>query len=156
MTPQMKSLEQVRHLAGAQLSLKARLGYVGLLLVSVAMTVLVGSLWLTEPLLPVRAQLAFGVMTFIGLCWSALAFWVLRARRPLFARDRVIAGRMAVAFTSMFVSCAVVAVVQTGNAASFGMLALGAIMLAAAIKVLTGARRRFAALVARRAEIECA
>ena len=34
MSPQMKSLHDVRQLAGAELSLKARLGYVSLLLVS--------------------------------------------------------------------------------------------------------------------------
>src|SRR5688572_14879638 len=102
MSPQMKSLQDVRRLAGAELSLKARLGYVALLLASTGVTVVIVSLWLTETFLPLRAQLAFGVMCLIGVCWSALALWALGARRPLFARDRVIAGGMAVTFTSVY------------------------------------------------------
>ena len=66
MNPQMKSLQDVRTLAGAELSLKSRLGYVALLLVSLGMTAVILSLWLTEPALPPRAQWAFGAMTLIG------------------------------------------------------------------------------------------
>jgi hypothetical protein len=156
MSPQMKSLQEVRKLAGAELSLKARLGYVALLLVSAAMTVIVASLWLTEAALPLRTQLAFGVMSVIGCSWVALSVWALGARRPLFARDRVIAGTMAVAFTTLFVASAIVAVLVAGNAASYGVLATGAVMLAIAIRVLHGARRRFAELLARRAALEAA
>jgi hypothetical protein len=135
------------------LSLKARLAHVALLLASLAMAAVIASLWLTEPLLPMRTQIAFGVMALIGLGWSAFAIWVLRARRPLYARDRVIAGRMAVTFTSVFVGGAI-AMVVTGNAAAIGMLALGVVMLAAAVRILSDARRRFATLNARRAELE--
>jgi hypothetical protein len=154
MTPRMDSLERVRHLTVGQVSLKVRLGYVALLLVSIAMTTVVASLWLTEPTLPPRTQLAFGGLTFIGLSWTALATWVLSTRRPLFARDRVIAGRMAVAFTSIFVVGAGAAVSMAGNVASFGVLALSAVMLALALKVLASARQRFAALLARKTELE--
>lgn len=154
MTPQMKSLQEVRNLAGAELSLKARMGYVALLLMSTGMTVVIASLWLTEASLPLRTQLAFGAMSLIGVSWVALSIWALSARRPLFARDRVIAGRMAVAFTSLFAAGAVAAVVIAGNAAAYGLLATGALMLGLAIKALVDARRRFARLAARRAEIE--
>ena len=153
MNPQRQSLEHIRHLAGAELSLKARLAHVALLLASLAMAAVIASLWLTEPLLPMRTQIAFGVMALIGLGWSAFAIWVLRARRPLYARDSVIAGRMAVTFTSVFVGAAI-AMVVTGNAAAIGMLALGVVMLAAAVRILSDARRRFATLNARRAELE--
>jgi hypothetical protein len=153
MNPQMRSLEHVRHLAGTELSLKARLAHVALLLVSLAMTAVIASLWLTEPLLPLRTQIAFGVMTLIGLGWSAFSIWVLRARRPLYARDRVIAGRMAVTFTAVFVAGAI-AMVAAGNAAAIAMLALGVVMLAAAVRILSNARHRFATLNARRAELE--
>ena len=153
MSPQMQSLEHIRHLTGTELSLKARLAHVALLLVSLAMTAVIASLWLTEPLLPGRTQIAFGVMTLIGLGWSAFAIWVLRARHPLYARDRVIAGRMAVTFTAVFVAGAF-ALVAAGNAAAIAMLALGVVMLAAALRLLSEARRRFATLDARRAELE--
>jgi hypothetical protein len=126
---------------------------VALLLVSTGMTAVIASLWLTETFLPLRAQLAFGVMCLIGGSWSALAIWALSRRRPLFARDRVIAGGMAVTFTSVFVVGALAAVVIANNAAAYGALATGALMLAVAIKVLVDARRRYAELAARRAAL---
>ena len=154
MSPQMKSLQDIRQLAGAELSMKARLGYVALLLVSTGMTVVIASLWLTETWLPLRAQLAFGVMCLIGVSWSALALWALGRRRPLFARDRVIAGGMAVAFTSVFVAGALAAVIVARSPAAYGALVTGGVMLAAAIKMLIGARGRHAALAARRTALE--
>lgn len=153
MSPQMQSMQEVRALAGGELSLMSRLGYVALLLVAAGMTAVIASLWLTEAALPARTQWAFGVMSAIGASWVVLAFWALRARRPLFARDRVIAGGMAVTFTSMFVIGGIAAVVMAGNAASYGVLATGALMLAVALKVWSSARRRFAALAARRAAL---
>ncbi len=154
MSPQMKSLHEIRQLAGAELSLKARLGYVALLLVSTGMTVAIASLWLTETFLPPRAQLAFGVMCVIGVSWAALALWALGRRRPLLARDRVIAGSMAVTFTTVFVAGALAGAVIAHNPAAYAALATGAVMLAVSIRVLVDARRRFAALAARRAELE--
>jgi hypothetical protein len=154
MNPQMKSLQEVRQLAATELSFKARLGYVALLLVSTGMTVVIASLWLTETFLPLRAQLAFGVMCVIGVSWATLALWALSRRRPLFARDRVIAGGMAVAFTSVFLIGALAGAVIANNPAAYGALATGAVMLAIAIRVFVGARRRFAELAARRAALE--
>jgi hypothetical protein len=153
MNTQMKSLQDVRKLAGAELSLKARLGYVALLLVSTGMTVVILSLWFTEPALPFRTQLAFGAMSVIGLCWSALSLWALSRRRPLFARDRVIAGGMAVAFTSLFLAGGIAAVVMARNPAAYAVLGTGVVMLALAIRVWAGARRRFAELMARRSAL---
>jgi hypothetical protein len=148
------SLESVRALARNELSFKARVGYVALVLAATIMIVVILSLWLTEPTLPVRTQVAFGLMTIIGASWVALASWALGARRLLFARDRVIAGRMAVAFTSLFVVGTGFAVVLGGGAAAFGALGAGLLMLGAAYRALSSARHRFAALAARRAELE--
>ena len=66
MNTQKESMAMVQKLARGELSVKARLGYVALLLVSSATTVGLLSLWLTEPSLPLRAQLAFGAMSLIG------------------------------------------------------------------------------------------
>lgn len=153
MTAQMKSLENVRQLAGAELSLAARLGYVALLLVSTGMTLVIASLWLTEGGLPVRTQIAFGAMCLIGSSWVALSIWALAARRPLFARDRVIAGRMAVAFTALFVAGAIAAVVIANNVAAYAVLATAVAMLAVAARVLIGASRRHEDLLSRRAAL---
>ena len=62
MNTQSESMTMVQKLARGELSVKARLGYVALLLVSSAMTVGLVSLWLTEAFLPLRTHLAFGAM----------------------------------------------------------------------------------------------
>jgi hypothetical protein len=154
MNMQAQSLAQVRRLSGQVLSLKARLGYVALLLLAGGMTTVIGSLWATEPSLPLRTQLAFGAMCLIGVAWAALAIWVLRARRPLYARDRVIAGGMAVTFTSVFLVGAVAAAIIARNAAACAVLVTGVVLWACAIRVLTSAKRRFAELSKRRAALE--
>jgi hypothetical protein len=154
MNPQTQSMNEIRALALGELSLKARLGYVGLLLVSAAMATVVISLWWTEPVLPVRTQFAFGAMSLIGTSWMVLAAWALRSRRPLFARDRVIAGRMAIAFTAMFTVGSGIAAVLAGGAAAYGALATGFVMLGVAVLVLRNARKAFETLSARRARLE--
>lgn len=148
------SLESIRALARVQLSMKARLGYVGLLLVASAMCVVIVALWLTEPAIPMRTQLAFAVMTCMGASWFAFAAWVLSARRPLFARDRVIAGRMAVAFTGVFALGALLGLLLGGGVAALAAFVTGLVMLALALAMLRAARQRFETLVARRQELE--
>ena len=154
MSPRLKSLQDVRKLAGAELSMTARLGYVALLLVAAAMTVVVVSLWVTEPALPARARWAFAAMSVIGVSWIGLATWALTTRRVLAARDRVIAGWMAVTFTSGFVAGAALAVLLARDAAGVLALLMGLLLLTLAMSALTKARRRFAELAARRAELE--
>jgi hypothetical protein len=154
MTTQEESLAVIQKLARGELSVKARAGYVALLLVASAMTAGLVSLWITEPGLPLRTHLAFGAMILIGICWAALAVWVLTTRRILLARDRVIAARMSVAFTALFVAGSLATVIVSGAAAAFGAAATGAVMLGIALKVSSNARRRFADLAARRAELE--
>ena len=154
MNTQMESMAAIHRLAQGEMSVKSRLGYVALLLVSAAMTVVIVSLWVTEAHLPVRAQLAFGMMSLIGISWTALSTWALTTRRVLQARDRVIAGWMSVVFTALFLAGAIAAVVVSGRAAALGAAATGAVMFVIALRVLSGARRRFAELSARRAELE--
>ncbi len=154
MNMQAQSLAEVRRLSGQVLSLKARLGYVALLLPASGMTTVIGSLWLTEPSLPLRTHLAFGAMCLIGVAWAALAIWVLRARRPLYARDRVSAGVMAGTFTTVFLAGTVAAVIIANNAAAYAALLTGVVLWAGAIGALISARRRFAELSKRRAALE--
>jgi hypothetical protein len=72
------------------------------LLAASTMTVIVSALLLTEPSLPLRASIALGVMSLIGLSWMGFAVWVLTQKRILLSRHRIVAGRMAVAFTAVF------------------------------------------------------
>lgn len=148
------SLPAIRALAHDQLSLRARLGYFSLLLVAAAMSVVIVALWLTEPALPARTQVAFGAMAGIGAAWVGFATWVLRARRPLYARDRVIAGRLAVAFTAVFTAGALSGVLLGGGSAALAACLSGLLMLCAAIAALRAARRRVKALAARLRELE--
>lgn len=147
-------VDDLQRLAGAELSSKARFGHVVLLLVALGQSIAVGSLWLTEPALKAHTAIALGVMTLIGLSWSVFAAWVLTARRPLLARDSVVAGRMAVIFASVFVAGSLAMGVLTGGTAPLAAGATGVVMLAVAVAMLIRARRKHAALVARRAELE--
>jgi len=149
-----ESLETIRAMARDHLSMKARVGYVFLLLAATTMVVIVVSLWVTEAHLPARTQLAFGAMTGIGASWVALAAWVLGSRRPLYAVDRVIAGRLAVTFTTVFIVGALMGLLGGGGSAAAAAVGMGVVMLGAAIAALRSARRRFAALSARRLELE--
>ena len=141
-------------LAASELSLAARLRYVALLLAALAMTIVIVALWATEPALPVRTQAAFAVMTAIGVSWTAFASWVLTRRYPLFARDSVIAGRMAVLFACVFVAGALAVAVSTGMASAYAAAGVGGVMAAAAVGLLARAHREVARLTARRDELQ--
>jgi hypothetical protein len=130
------------------------LGNLALLLAALGMTVVVVSLWVTEPALPLRTHVAFGVMTAIGLSWSAFAIWVLTSRRVLFARQRVVAGRMAVTFAAVFTAGALAAAVATGAAAALAAGGTGVVMVAVAVVILRRAHRASARLMARREALE--
>lgn len=149
-----RSTAAVRQLADAQLSVPSRLGHVTLLLAALGMTIVIVSLWLTEPALPRRTHVAFGVMTAIGLSWSAFAIWVLTNRRVLFARQRVVAGRMAVTFAAVFTTGALATAAATGAAAALGAAVTGVVMVAVAVVILRRAHRASARLMARRDAIE--
>jgi hypothetical protein len=149
-----RSPDAVRRLLEAELAVTPRLGYVALLLVAVMMTVAVGTLWLTEPSLPLRAHAAFAVMVAIGASWSAFAVWVLTQRRVLLPRHGIVAGWMAVVFTSTFAAGALVLAVTSGGVAFRVMTLVGFAMVGAAVFVLVRARRQLARLLERKREIE--
>jgi hypothetical protein len=148
-TPPAMTAELLR-LADTELSLRSRLGYVALLLAALMMTSVVGSLWLTEPSLPRRAHAGFALMTVIGISWVVFAIRVLTHRRVLLARHGIVAGRMAVTFTSVFVLGALVAIFAAGGAAAYAATATGVVMLGAAIVLLRRAQQTFARLTERR------
>src|SRR5919106_4219852 len=145
---------ELRRLLDAQLSLRSRLGHVALLLGSAAMTIVVISLWLTEPALPTRTAGAFAVMTLIGLSWIVFSGWVLTRRRPLLGRDGLIAGRMAVTFTSTFAGGALAVRYSSGGEAPLAAAVMGLVMVAAAVALLVRARRTVARLTKRREALE--
>ena len=85
-------------IAGLQdaLSLRRRVRSLVQLFGAGAVVVLLGTLWLTEDDLPARTHIAFAAVSIVGLLTIARAAQVLHRRGRLFARDRVIAGWIAV------------------------------------------------------------
>jgi hypothetical protein len=148
------STEAVHRLVDSELSLHSRLGYLAVLLGASMMTAVIAALWLTEPALPLRTQLAFAAMTVIGLSWVVFAMWALRRRRPLFAPQAIVAGRMALTFTSVFVLGALGVAATAGGRAPYAAAAAGVLMMMAAAALLRRAHRREARLTERRGTLE--
>jgi O-antigen/teichoic acid export membrane protein len=140
--------------AQTELSMKARVGHVALLLTSLLFSVGLASLWWTEPALPMRTHLAFGAMTLIALAWTVFALRVLAGPRVMFVHHRIVAGRMAVVFTALFVVGAVLVGLTTANPAAYLAAALGLVLVAVAGLLLLRARRTLAKLHQRRRTLE--
>jgi hypothetical protein len=149
------SIEEMKRVMASELTMPSRLGYTALLLVSLSMSGVIAALWLTEPALPVRTQIAFALMVVIGLTWVSYATWVLTRRRVLLAGHRIIAARLAVTFCTVFAlgSLALGLWTSVGRAA-YAASGFGAFMLALAIGILVHARTSFARLMERRRALE--
>ena len=153
-TPPAALASELRRLTVLELSRSARMGYVCLLLGASTMTAIVSALLLTEPALPRHTAIAFAVMAAIGLSWVGFAVWVLTRRRILLGKDRLVASRMAVAFTGVFViGCLAVGTV-TGAASAFAAMTIGLLMAGVAAWMVIRARRQFEQLTRRRQELE--
>lgn len=150
------SLEEVRKSLAGELSTRSRLGYTVLLLVDLALAVAVGSLWLTEPGLPARTQIAFGLLVAFALAWSGFLLRTLTRRKVMLARHRVLSGRIAVTFCSLFTLGALVLGFFEPDRRETGlaMAGMGAVLLLVAVALLVPARRRYRELMARRLELE--
>jgi hypothetical protein len=153
-TPPSSLADNLRELTARELSLPSRLRYIGLLLAASTMTAVVTALLLTEPALPPRTSIALGVATLVGVTWMVFASWVLTRKRVLLGSHRIVAGRLAVAFSTVFVIGAAIVGFATSSNAAFAATAMGALMLAVAVTMLIRARRRFAELSKRRDELE--
>ena len=153
-TPPPTLARDLRALTASELSRPSRAGHVGLLLSSAAMTAVVAALLLTEPALPLRTTVALSVLTAIGASWVVFAAWVLARRRVLLGSHRVVAGRMAVTFTSVFVAGSLLSGYATSSAAAFASAAIGLVLLAVAVVMLVRATRAFAELSKRRDVLE--
>ena len=135
------------------LSWQQRARYVALLLGSIAVGIVLIALLATEPDLPAHTFAAFAGMALIAAGWVAFAAWVLTRRRPLYSRDRVVAGRMAVGFSGLFTTVAGVVALIGGGGAAVGAGGLGLLMTLAAVWMLMRARHRVSDLEAQRHEL---
>lgn len=144
----------VRRAVQAHLSVRTRLFHVALLLVSTAATIAIASLLIGERGLPRHTQVAFVVLVAIGTSWVAYAAWVLTRSRPLFGRQRVVAGSMALAFAAVFTAGLAAVGLWRGGTAPFVAAGGGVGMCVVAALMLARARREVAALTHRRAQLE--
>ena len=148
--------DTVRRIADAELAPGSRIAHGLLLAASAAMTVVIVSLALTEPNLQLRTIVAFAVLAAIGAGWIGYALWVLTQRRVLYARQRVVAGWMAVTFTSVFTAGAFALGVVADLPAGMMSGTLGLVLVTASAMLLTRARQRLSALTARLQQLEAA
>lgn len=148
------NLETYQALVQTELSPGSRLRYGALLIAAAMAATVTGSLWLTESNLVPRTQFAFLVMTAIGLSWVGFAAWALIRRNVMLAQQRVIAGRMAVVFTGLFVVGSAIAVSVSNRPTAFAAFITAVSMLIIAIAMLLRAQRFLTLLNQRRAELE--
>ncbi|MFI5905945.1 hypothetical protein [Dactylosporangium sp. NPDC051541] len=144
--------EEVLARLEAPLSLRKRVGYLTVGLAGLTGSGLIALLWATEPGLPPRTQVAFAVLTAIGLCWAAFGAWAVTRRTPLFARDRVVAAWLGAAAWLVFTVGALIITAlrhQYEPSLLAVVLALGVL---AAVN-LRMARRSRAALIRRKTEL---
>jgi pimeloyl-ACP methyl ester carboxylesterase len=145
----------MQHLVATEVARPSRPGHIALLIASLISTSIAAALLATEPVLPQRTQIALASVVTIGLAWITFSLWVLTRRSVLLGRHRIIAARMAVAFTALFaIEAWAIGVWRPVGGAWYGAMALGVAMLAVAIVLLIRARRRFNELSRRRAALE--
>lgn len=148
------AIDFARRIASAELSLQSRVAHGVLLGASLAMTMVLVALMLTEPDLPLRTRAALAVLAVIGTIWTGYAAWVLTRRRVLFARQRVVAGWLALIFTSMFTAGAFAIGIAADVPAGFAAGGLGLGLVAGSGLLLARARRRLAGLLDHRRALE--
>jgi hypothetical protein len=153
-TPPTTLASDLRQLTALELSLASRLRYVALLLGASTMSAIAIALLVTEPKLPVRTSVALGVMALIGVSWIVFAAWVLTRKRVLLGSHRIIAGRLAVVFSTVFVIGALSVGLTTSQASPLAAAAMGAVMLSVAVTMLARAKRQFVQLSKRRDELQ--
>jgi hypothetical protein len=146
------TVEQVQKMARRELSTATRIGYLLLLMFALLGAGLISTLWLTEPgPLPLRTQVAFGLLIVVNLSWSVLFGWVLTQRKVLFAIHSVIAGWMAVVFCSVFLLLGLAIGMMRMNPTMTAIVGIvGAIQLLVAVIMLKRGKRRRCELLARR------
>ncbi|MFH8446924.1 transmembrane transport protein [Streptomyces sp. NPDC018026] len=136
--------EQLERALATEVSLRSRLRHLAVGLAGGCGAAMIAVLWATEPhALPPRTQAVFTGLIAIGLAWAVFAGWVLSRRRPLFAQDRVLSARIALAATVVTVLAGVALAAVRGSTADLVATATGgAVFTAVAVLALVRARHR--------------
>ncbi|WP_395105431.1 transmembrane transport protein [Actinomadura sp. SCN-SB] len=141
--------QELERALAAEISLGSRMRHVAVGLAGGCAAALVTVLWVTEPRpLPARTQAAFAVLVAIGLAWAVFCGWVLSSRRPLYARDRVLAAGLALVVSAVTgVAGTALAVARATTAQAMAVALVGVALVTAAGLALIGARSRRRALL---------
>ena len=121
----------------AEVGMPSRLAHTALLVAAAGMTATTASLWATEVALPQRTQWAFALIVVIGAAWMIFAGWVLLQRRVLYGRQRIVAAKLALFASSVFVVGSILLRERVGMGATLA----GAVMWLIAAITLASARR---------------
>lgn len=119
------SVRAMQERLATELSLRSRVLYTLLLLVDLAIGAVVASLWLTEPDLPTRTHIAFGVLLLIAIVWAVVFGWTLARRKVLLAKHRVVTSRIAVFFCAVFTAGALAVAFTDPDLRQTGLFAAG-------------------------------
>jgi hypothetical protein len=132
----------------SELSLGSRVRTTLLLLSALAVAAVVGSLWLTEPDLPLRTRVAFAAIVAIALSWAAVFAWTLTRRKVLLARHRLVTSRLAVLWSGVFTAGAALLAVTVPalRPTALAAAALGVLMTAVAAVLWRRAASRYRSL----------
>jgi hypothetical protein len=150
--PRLSAKEMIDRLEPS-LSPGIRLRAVLALLSGVAGTVFVAGLWWSEPgPLPGRTHLAFAVFTVFCLAWAGYGAWLVTRRVPLFAREQVVAARLALA-ASIVTSTVVATVAVQRGTGLVPALGTGVLFVAVTLALTVRAHARRAALLRREREL---
>ncbi|MET8828955.1 transmembrane transport protein [Streptomyces sp. NPDC004610] len=139
--------EALERALAAEVSLAARVRRLAVGLAGATGAALLAVLWATEPEpLPAATATVFALLIAVGLAWTAFAARVLTRRRPLYARDRVLAARLALTTsTAVTATATTITAVRSAPAATIlttGLAGATLMALAATALIRAEARRR--------------
>jgi hypothetical protein len=147
----MNPNDMIERLSG-RLSLGRRIATTAAMLGGLAVAIVVGLLWVTEPGLPARTQVAFGAIVVVGLAWVAYGAWALTWRLPLFALDRLVAAWMGLAACGLIAAPVALIAISRHRMEAVALTTVLALLALATVNLLR-ARAHRAALLRRRREL---
>lgn len=145
--------EQAQALVRGELSKRARTSHAALLVAAVGLGSAVASVWITEPVLPLRTHLSFLFLVLIALGWAGHAAWVLTHSAVLLVPHQVRAAKLALLCSLLFLAGCSSAWLMSGTRSAAVAAGTGLVMAAIAALNLRHATVRHTSLMRRRAEL---
>ena len=137
-------------LVETELSFGSRLVIASVVAAAAMATVAVGIKAVITPALPLTGRVAFALIAALGVLAMVVGLQALNRRGSLLARQRVIAGRIAVASAAIVMVAAGIIGWAKSIPAAYFVAGFGAFLLLATMALLRQENLRLAALIARR------